>query len=114
MALTLRTVLIAVLIAAGMLVLMGVQPIMAGLYADHLHLTLSQNGWVIAGEQLGACSGAVIGYWLSTRLPWKTSISGACILAALANIATPFVIDLHELLIVRFFSGLATTAAYTV
>lgn len=109
-----RIVVAAVFIAASALVLMGVQPILIGLYADHLHLTLSQNGWVIAAEQLGACTGAVIGYWLSTRVRWKASITGACAVAAVANILTALAVDIPALVIVRFTSGLATTLAYTV
>jgi MFS family permease len=112
--LTPRTVVAAVFIAASALVLMGVQPILVGLYADQLHLTLSQNGWVIAAEQVGACTGAVVGYWLSTRVLWKASIAGACAVAVLANILTALAVDVPNLLIVRFTSGLATTLAYTV
>lgn len=114
MVLTSRTTGAAVFIAASALVLMGVQPILVGLYADHFHLTLSQNGWVIAAEQLGACTGAVLGYWLSTRVSWKTSIMGACAVAAIANILTAIAADIPTLLIVRFASGLSTTLMYTV
>lgn len=114
MVLTSRTAAVAVFIAASALVLMGVQPILVGLYADHFHLTLSQNGWVIAAEQLGACTGAVLGYWLSTRVRWKTSIMAACAVAALTNILTSIAVGIPTLLIVRFGSGLATTLVYTV
>lgn len=114
MALTSRTVAAAVVIAAVVLVLMGVQPILVGLYADHLHLTLSQSGWVIAAEQWGGGSGALVGFWLSTRVRWRSSIVCACAIAAAASIVTALAWSFAELLPARFIAGAAATLAYTV
>lgn len=105
---------LGVLVAGLALVLMGVQPILVGFYTDHLHLDLSQNGWVLAGEQFGGAAGALLGYWIATRIRWSYSIIGSCALAALANIATAYIRGFDALLLARFISGLASTAAYTV
>ncbi len=103
-----------VFIAAAMPVLMGVQPILLGLYLDHLHLALSQGGWLLAAEQGGAAAGALIGYWLATRASWSYSIVAGAMLAAAVNLATAFAGGFTELVLLRFTSGAATTIAYTV
>ena len=103
-----------VFIAAAMLVLMGVQPILLGLYSDHLHLSLSQGGWVLAAEQSGAAAGALIGYWLATRASWSYSIVAGSLLAAAVSIATAFAAGFTDLVFLRFASGAAMTMAYTV
>ncbi len=105
---------LGILVAGLSLVLMGVQPILVGFYSDHLHLDLSQNGWVLAAEQFGGAAGALLGYWVATRVRWSYSIIGACVLAAAVNIATPYIGGFDALLLARFTSGLTSTAAYTV
>ena len=105
---------LGVFIAAAALVLMGVQPILVGFFADHLRLDLSQNGWVLAAEQFGGAAGALLGYWTATRLRWSYTIVGACILAAAVNIATAYAGNFGELVAARFASGLTSTLAYTV
>lgn len=105
---------LGVFVAAATLVLMGVQPILVGLYSDHLHLGLSQNGWVLAAEQFGGAVGALLGYWVSTRFRWTYIIIGACILAAVVNIATAYASGFGDLVAARFISGLTSTVAYTV
>ena len=105
---------LGIFVAAATLVLMGVQPILVGLYSDHLHLDLSQNGWVLAAEQFGGAAGALLGYWVSTRLRWSYIIVGACVLAAAVNIATAYAAGFGELAAARFVSGLTSTVAYTV
>lgn len=105
---------LGVFVAAATLVLMGVQPILVGLYSDHLHLGLSQNGWVLAAEQFGGAAGALLGYWVSTRFRWTYIIVGACVLAAAVNIATAYAGGFGELVAARFISGLTSTVAYTV
>lgn len=108
------TMALGVFIAAAALVLMGVQPILVGFYSDHLQLNLSQNGWVLASEQLGGAVGALFGYWIATRMRWTYSIVGACVLAAGINIATAYAADVGQLIAARFISGLTSTVAYTV
>ena len=103
-----------VFIAAAMLLLMGVQPILVGLYGDHLHLSLRESGWVIAAEQSGAVAGALVGYWLATRARWSHTIVSGSAVALVVNLATAFAGDGVELLLLRFGSGAATTMAYTV
>lgn len=105
---------LGIFIAAATLVLMGVQPLLIGLYSDHMQLNLSQNGWVLAAEQFGGAAGALVGYWIATRLRWTYSIAGACVLAAAVNIATAYAGNLGELVVARFTSGLTSTLAYTV
>jgi predicted MFS family arabinose efflux permease len=105
---------LGVFVAAATLVLMGVQPILVGLYSDHLHLSLSQNGWVLAAEQFGGAAGALLGYWVSTRFRWSHVIVGACILAAAVNVATAYATGFGDLMAARFISGLTSTVAYTV
>jgi hypothetical protein len=105
---------LGIFIAAAALVLMGVQPILVGFFADHLQLDLSQNGWVLAAEQFGGAAGALLGYWTATRLRWSYTIVGACFLAAAVNIATAYAGNFHELVAARFASGLTSTLAYTV
>src|SRR6266403_547960 len=105
---------LGVLVGGLSLVLMGVQPILVGFYTDHLHLDLSQNGWILAGEQFGGAAGALFGYWIATRTRWSHSIIGSCALAAAANIATAYIRGFDALLLARFMSGLTSTAAYTV
>ena len=105
---------LGVLVAGLTLVLMGVQPILVGFYSDHLHLDLSQNGWVLAAEQFGGAAGALLGYWISTRMRWSYSIIGSCVLAAAVNVVTAYLTGFDALLVARFVSGLTSTAAYTV
>ena len=105
---------LGVLVAGLSLVLMGVQPILVGFYSDHLHLDLSQNGWVLAAEQFGGAAGALLGYWIATRIRWSYSIIVSCMLAATVNIATAYIRGFDALLLARFISGLTSTAAYTV
>ncbi len=105
---------LGVFVASATLVLLGVQPILVGFYSDHLHLDLSQNGWVLAAEQLGGATGALLGYWICTRVRWIYTIVGACVLAAAVNIATAYAVGFSELVVARFISGLTSTVAYTV
>lgn len=105
---------LGVFVAATTLVLMGVQPILVGMYSDLLHLDLSESGWLLATEQFGGAAGALLGYAIATHVRWRSSIIIACALAALVNVATAFVRELDALLIARFTSGFASTLAYTV
>lgn len=109
-----HSIALGVFVASATLVLMGVQPILVGFYSDHLHLDLSQNGWVLAAEQFGGAAGALLGYWISTRVRWTWTIVGACVLAAAVNIATAYASGFSELVVARFISGLTSTVAYTV
>ena len=81
---------LGVFIGSAAMVLMGVQPILIGLFSVHLHLDLTQSGWILAAEQFGGAAGALLGYWIATRMRWTYSIAGACVLAAAVNIATAY------------------------
>ena len=105
---------LGVFIGSAAMVLMGVQPILIGLFSDHLHLDLTQSGWILAAEQFGGAAGALLGYWIATRMRWTYSIAGACVLAAAVNIATAYSGGFGEIAAARFVSGLTTTVAYTV
>lgn len=105
---------LGVFIASASIVLMGVQSILVGLFADHLHLDLNQNGWVLAAEQYGAAAGALLGYAIAARLPWSYSVAGGCALAAIVNFLSPYAGGIAELGTLRLLSGFFTTAVYTV
>ena len=105
---------LGVFVAAASIVLMGVQPILVGLFSDHLGLDLNQNGWVLAAEQYGAAAGALLGYVVAARMAWNRAIVGACALAALANLVSPYAGNVGELVAARFLSGFFSTAVYTV
>lgn len=105
---------LGIFVAASALVLMGVQPILVGLFSDQLHLDLQENGWVLAIEQFGGAAGALLGYWAAARFRWTYSIALFCAAGALINIWSGVLGDYPELMVARFASGLTTTLAYTV
>jgi hypothetical protein len=105
---------LGIFVAAVSMVLMGVQPILIGLFSDHLHLDLNQNGWVLAAEQFGGAAGALGGFWVAARLRWTYTIASAFVLAAAVNILTAYAGGFGELASARFISGFTTTVAYTV
>ncbi len=111
---SLAQVALGIFVAGAALVLMGVQPILVGMFSDRLHLDLSQSGWVLATEQFGGAAGALFGFWVAIRVRWSLSIVLACGVAAAVNVATAFAHGLDMLLLARFASGLASTLAYTV
>jgi MFS family permease len=105
---------LGIFVAAASVVLMGVQPILVSFFSDHLSLNLNQNGWVLAAEQYGAAAGALFGYVIAGRMAWNRAIVGGCALAAIANLASPYVDGVGELIATRFLSGFFTTGVYTV
>lgn len=103
-----------VLIASVMLVLTGVQPILAGLYVGHLHLSLGSVGWVLTAEQIGALGGGLLGFQLATKLSWSVTILAACVIAIGATVATALCAGFTGLWLARFGSGLGTMLGYTI
>jgi MFS family permease len=106
--------LLAVFACTATSVILGAQPMLIGLYSDHLHLDLKQNGWLLSTEQLGGVCGAIIGYWLAARIRWSLVIGAACVAAVVLNLASGYVDDFRQILATRFLCGLSTVIAYTV
>ena len=106
--------LLAVFACTATSVILGAQPMLIGLYSDHLHLDLKQNGWLLSTEQLGGVCGAIIGYWLAARIRWSLVTGAACVAAVVLNLASGYVDDFRQILATRFLCGLSTVIAYTV
>ena len=97
----------SILIYSLSLVLLSVSPIMAGLYTNHLNLNVSQAGWLLSIEEAGAVLGALLAFWLTSRVQWKTLLGMASLVAMAANVATGFVTEFALLAVMRFISGIA-------
>lgn len=93
------------LIYALSVVLLGVSPIMAGLYADELKLSISEIGWILSIEQAGSVVGALFAFWATPRVRWKSLLIGASVVALLANALTGFMTDFVSLATMRLISG---------
>jgi predicted MFS family arabinose efflux permease len=100
-----RPVIILVTVYSAALAVWGAYPLMAGMYAEYFHLSLSQIGWALAAEQFGGVAGAILAVWLVTRVSGRTLISASCGIAAVANILTGLAGGYLPLLMLRFVSG---------
>lgn len=106
--LTTSAMVASVLIYSLSIVLITVSPIMAGLYADQLSLSVSEVGWILSIEEAGAVAGALLAFWLASRVRWKTLLVSASIVAIVANFLTGSTTELASLAITRFASGVAS------
>jgi len=104
--LSLKGTLGATYIYGASIALLGIYPLMAGLYRDRLGLGLPEVGWVLGVEQSGCAIGSLLGFWLTPRFRWRTLIVGACIAAFVANVLTAGAGSFVPLVLLRFVSGI--------
>lgn len=96
------------------LVLIDVAPFFVGMYNDTLRISLSQAGFVQTIDQAGGVVGAVLGFILMPRAPWRLLILGASLAATVANALTGMADSYLLLCSVRFASGLSVVLLTTV
>jgi predicted MFS family arabinose efflux permease len=108
-----RLISLAVFIYSASLAVFGVYPLLAGIYADHLHLTLQQIGWVLSLEQFGSVAGAILAYTLMQSVSWRWLLFGAAGVSALANLACGVVDSATAVAGLRFLSGAGMVLAAT-
>ncbi len=108
------TIGIAAILYGLSLVLIDIAPFFIGLYVDHLELSLSQAGFVQTIDQAGGVLGAITGFVLMTRIPWRNLIIVASIIATIANVLTAIAEDFPSLLAIRFVSGFGVVLVTTV
>ena len=112
--LTLREISACVVTAGAAIIVIGVMPILAGIFVEQFKLTLDQVGWVLSVESIGIGVGTVVAYFLSPKGHWRTTTLCAAVLAAIANLLTAIAPGMGTLVLLRFCSGLGAGAAYSV
>ena len=75
--LSLKATLGATCIYAASIALLGIYPLMAGLYRDRLGLGLPEVGWVLGVEQSGAMIASPTG-WLELKVSLAGSLAISC------------------------------------
>ena len=108
------TLAIACTLYALSLILIDVAPFFVGMYVDSLRISLSQAGFVQTIDQAGGVVGAVLGFILMPRAPWRSLILGASIVATIANAVTGLADSYLMLCLIRFASGLSVVLLTTV
>lgn len=96
---------IACILYALSIILINISPFFIGLYADTLHISLSEAGFVQTVDQAGGVLGAVLGFFLMPRLSWRTLAFVAALIATIANGATALADSYLLLCVVRFVAG---------
>ena len=108
------TLAIACILYALSLILIDVAPFFVGMYVDSLHISLSQAGFVQTIDQAGGVAGAVLGFILMPRAPWRSLIFGASLVATVTNALTGMADSYLLLCLIRFASGLSVVLLTTV
>lgn len=105
---------IACILYALSIILINISPFFIGLYADTLHISLSEAGFVQTVDQAGGVLGAVLGFLLMPRLSWRTLAFVAALIATIANGATALADSYILLCLVRFVAGFGVVLLTTV
>ena len=74
---------------------------------DELHLTTPQIGWMISAGIAGMMAGGFLFSWIADRIGRRPTIIGAAYAFGILTAATAFARTLDQLLMFRFFDGLA-------
>ncbi|MFS2024924.1 MFS transporter [Massilia sp. CT11-137] len=106
--LTMLAMVASTLIYALSVVPISVSPIMAGLFADHLDLSVSEVGWILSIEQAGCVFGALFAFWATSRVQWRSLIILASVVAILANAVTGSMTGFAAVAMTRFIAGIAS------
>lgn len=100
-----RAIGVCIVIYGAACALLGVTPVLAGIFADHFHLSLSEVAWLLSAEQTGGFVGSLVGYWLTSRTPWRRLIVAASLITAGANLLSGSMGGYSTLMLCRFVSG---------
>ncbi|MDU9392314.1 MFS transporter [Pseudomonas sp. zfem002] len=101
-----------IIIAAAALIVIGIQPILIGLFAERLALTLSQQGWLLSSDMTGILLGTLLLPVLERRCAGRYLYFCAALAAALVNAYCVAVDDFATLLACRCACGLSAGLLY--
>lgn len=101
-----------IIIAAAALIVIGIQPILIGMFAERLALTLSQQGWLLSSEMAGILLGTLLLPALERHCTGRDLYFCAALAAALLNASCVAVDNLATLLACRCACGLSAGLLY--
>jgi len=78
---------------------------------EEFHLDKSKLGLIFSAAMLGLLPGGIVGGWLADRIGRKKVLIFSVVFFGIFSLATAFVSNYNELLIVRFMTGLGLGAA---
>jgi MFS transporter, DHA1 family, inner membrane transport protein len=102
-----RTIALALVIGAGGMLVVGVQPLLLETLLTQGRLNVSQLGWVATAEILGMALGVLFGTRMLSGRMGRPLAAAAGSIMAISNLATLFVTQPSWIVAIRAFSGTA-------
>jgi predicted MFS family arabinose efflux permease len=106
------TLFVAIAVATCASMTVGIFPLVLGMFADRLSLSLEQTGVLATVAQGGFGIGGLLVLRLRRAQHWRRLLSGATLLAAILNGATMFAGSLLPVMCLQVLSGVAGGFAY--